>query len=132
MWGRQKGVTVSRRGGASWGTTRSDAGGREGWSVVKTADAVVVQDLGKSFRRRDGETVAALDGVTLSASTGAHTAVTGQSGAGKTTPLQWLTGPEKTDDDTGRSPAPEVPPMWRDRHSAGEETRVADWARSCG
>src|SRR3546814_12457901 len=103
MWGRQKGVTVSRRGGASWGTTRSDAGGREGWSVVKTADAVVVQDLGKSFRRRDGETVAALDGVTLSASTGAITAVPGPSGDGKTTRLQRLAGLEQPDTGPART-----------------------------
>src|SRR3546814_16587320 len=114
MWGRQKGVTVSRRGGASWGTTRSDAGGREGWSVVKTADAVVVQDLGKSFRRRDGETVAALDGVTLSPSTGAITAVTGPSGAAKTTLLPCLAGPAQPASGTARNAGEHVTAI-RDR-----------------
>ncbi|NYG59648.1 putative ABC transport system ATP-binding protein [Nocardioides daedukensis] len=79
--------------------------------MVKTADAVVVQDLGKSFRRRDGETVVALDGVTLSAPAGAITAVTGPSGAGKTTLLQCLAGLEKPDSGTVRIAGDDVTAM---------------------
>jgi ABC-2 type transport system ATP-binding protein len=54
--------------------------------------ALVGRDLHKTFRRNTGETVAALDGVTLEAAPGTLTAVVGPDGAGKTTLFRLAAG----------------------------------------
>jgi ABC-2 type transport system ATP-binding protein len=54
--------------------------------------ALVGRDLRKTFRRDTGETVAALDGVSLQAARGTLTAVVGPDGAGKTTLFRLAAG----------------------------------------
>ena len=56
------------------------------------AAVVAAAGLRRSFRRNTGETVVALDGVTLSAEPGSLTALVGPDGAGKTTFLRLVAG----------------------------------------
>lgn len=65
--------------------------------IVDVAAAIVAKDLSKVFRRKGGEEIVALDGVTLTAGAGEITAITGASGAGKTTLFQVLAGLEGAD-----------------------------------
>src|SRR5262249_25638492 len=53
--------------------------------------AISGKDLRKVFRRQTGETVAALDGVSLSVGHGGLTALVGPDGAGKTTLIRLFT-----------------------------------------
>jgi len=54
--------------------------------------AIAAEGLRRTFRRDTGETVVALDGVTLHAETGSLTALVGPDGAGKTTLLRLAAG----------------------------------------
>jgi ABC-2 type transport system ATP-binding protein len=56
------------------------------------AAVVAAADLRRSFRRNTGETVVALDGLTLAAEAGSLTALVGPDGAGKTTFLRLVAG----------------------------------------
>ncbi|WP_241004481.1 ABC transporter ATP-binding protein [Conexibacter sp. SYSU D00693] len=58
---------------------------------------VVAEGLTKTFRRAGHSPVRAVDDVSLTARTGAVTAITGPSGSGKTTLLQLLAGLERPD-----------------------------------
>src|SRR6202790_3845233 len=62
--------------------------------IVAEADTPILvgRDLHKSFRRTSGESVAALDGVSLSAQHGTLTALVGPDGAGKTTLIRLAAG----------------------------------------
>ncbi len=54
--------------------------------------ALVAREVGKSFRRRDGQWVQALDAVSFSVSPGSLVALAGPDGAGKTTLLRLVAG----------------------------------------
>ncbi len=59
--------------------------------------ALVCRDVYKTFRRDTGETVHALDGVSLQAGRGTLTAVVGPDGAGKTTLFRMVAGLMRAD-----------------------------------
>ncbi|MES9537688.1 ATP-binding cassette domain-containing protein [Actinomadura sp. NPDC000600] len=63
-----------------------------------TSPLVEVEDLRKSFTRRDGQTVPAIDGVSLEIALGEFVVLLGPSGCGKTTLLRCLAGLEEPDD----------------------------------
>ena len=59
---------------------------------INNSPVLVGRDLRKAFRRDNGETAQALDGVSLSAGQGTLTALVGPDGAGKTTLLRLAAG----------------------------------------
>jgi ABC-2 type transport system ATP-binding protein len=61
-------------------------------SASNASPAVRARDLHKDFRRATGETVAALDGVSLDVRAGALAALVGPDGAGKTTLIRLIAG----------------------------------------
>jgi ABC-2 type transport system ATP-binding protein len=61
-------------------------------STVEPAPAIWAREIRKSFVRESGETVAALDGVSLSVLHGELTALVGPDGAGKTTLIRLAAG----------------------------------------
>jgi ABC-type glutathione transport system ATPase component len=60
--------------------------------VQENSVALYGKDIRKSFRRESGETVVALNGVSLSVNHGTLTALVGPDGAGKTTLIRLVTG----------------------------------------
>jgi ABC-2 type transport system ATP-binding protein len=59
---------------------------------ARTQSAIRVRDLLKTFRRKTGELVQALDGVSFEVQQGALTAIVGPDGAGKTTLIRLVAG----------------------------------------
>ena len=61
-------------------------------SAVATAPVILGRDIRKTFRRETGESVQALDGVSLEVGPGRLTALVGPDGAGKTTLIRLVAG----------------------------------------
>ncbi|MEJ2291930.1 MAG: ATP-binding cassette domain-containing protein, partial [Deinococcales bacterium] len=68
------------------------AGGGTAAMSLSGEDVLVVHDVRKAFRRSTGETVQALDGVSVEARSGTLTVLAGPDGAGKTTLIRLVAG----------------------------------------
>jgi iron(III) transport system ATP-binding protein len=73
---------------------------KKGARLHEGASHMVLENVRKEFRRKDGEPVVACDGITLDIARGEFVVLLGPSGCGKTTLLRIIAGLDRPDDGT--------------------------------